>query len=144
MIFEMNYFYLQETILISGAPQGSVVGLLLFLIYINDIPDGITSLYQVFAEDASSFSKAQNIYNSVNKLNAEVEKGSQWVIHFNYDPNKKANEVIFSRKSDSANVLHPSIKINNNSIAKCPNQKQLGNALIGITRRPSVNLPRNT
>ena len=47
-------------------------------------------------------------------------------MQFNPDPNKQANAVIFSRKSDSANDFHPSIKFNNNSIAKCPSQKYLG------------------
>ena len=35
-------------------------------------------------------------------------------------PNKQANEVIFSRKFDSANVFHPPIKFKINSIAKFP------------------------
>ena len=46
-------------------------------------------------------------------------------MQFNPDPNKQANEVIFSRKSDSANVFLPPIKLNN-SIPKCPSQKHLG------------------
>ena len=46
-------------------------------------------------------------------------------MQFNPDPNKQANEVIFSRKSDSANVFHPPIKFNNNNIAKCPSQNHL-------------------
>ena len=47
-------------------------------------------------------------------------------MQFNPDPNKQAIEVIFFCKSGSANFFHPPIKVNNNSIAKCPNPKHLG------------------
>ena len=143
-----------------------MLGPLLFLIYINDLPDGLTSLCKIFADDTSLFSKIHNIDKSANNLNDDLEKISQWAyqwkMKFNPDPNKQANEVIFSRKSDSANVFHPPIKLNNNSIPKCPSQKHLGivldsklnfsshvddkikkcDKLIGLIRRLSVNLPR--
>ena len=48
---------------------------------------------------------------------------------FNLDSNKQANEVIFTRKTSSNNLLYPLIKFNNNDISKCPNQKHLGIAL---------------
>ena len=60
--------------IISGVPQGSVLGPLLFLMYINDLPDGITSLCKIFADDTSLFSKVHNINKSVNELNVDLEK----------------------------------------------------------------------
>jgi len=36
---------------LSGVPQGSMIGLLLFLLYVNDIPDWILSSMQMFADD---------------------------------------------------------------------------------------------
>ena len=41
----------------SGVPQGSVLGSLLFLIYISDLPDGLTSMCKIFADDTSLFWK---------------------------------------------------------------------------------------
>ena len=114
----------------SGFPQGSVLGPLLFLIYINDLPDGINLLYKVFAGDTPLFSKVYDIHNSANKLNDDLEKlsyrGYQFVMQFNPDPNKQTNEVIFPRKTSSNNFLHTPIKFNKIDISECPHQKHLG------------------
>ena len=45
-------------IILAGAPQGFIFRLLFFLIYINDLPDGLTLLCKIFADDTSLFSKA--------------------------------------------------------------------------------------
>ena len=132
------------------------------LIYIDDLPDGITSICKIFADDTS-----KNINRSVNELNCDLEKVSnwayQWKMQFNPDPNKQANEVIFSRKSNSNSFPYPPVKFNENNITKCSYQKHLGivldlklncnthidqkikkcNKLIGLMKRLSVNLPRS-
>ena len=78
--------------IMSGIPQGSVLGPLLFLIYINDLLDGINSLCKIFADDTSLFSKVYDIHKSASKLNDDLEKISywayQWKMQFNPDPNK--------------------------------------------------------
>ena len=63
----------------SGISKGLVLGLFLFLIYINNLPDVIVSMCKIFADDTSLFSKF---------LNIDLEK-------IDPDPNKQANEVIF-------------------------------------------------
>ena len=115
----------------SGVPQGSVLGPLLFLIFINDLPDGITSLCNIFADDTSLFSKVYDIDTSAKELNSDLEKISkwafQWKMQFNSDPNKQANEVISSRKTN--NSSHPSVAFNNNVIKRFPYHKYLGTVL---------------
>ena len=147
--------------------QGSVLRPLLFLIYINDLTDGITSICKIYADDTSLFSKVQDINRSANELNCDLEKVSnwayQWKMQFNPDPNKQANEVIFSRKSNSNSFPYPPVKFSENNITKCSYQKHLGkvldsklsfnthidqkikkcNKLIGLMKRLSVNLPRS-
>ena len=44
-------------IILSGIQQDSVLGPLLFLVYINDLPNGLNSICKVFADDTSIFSK---------------------------------------------------------------------------------------
>ena len=68
---------------------------LLFLIYINDLPDGITSICKMFVDDTSLFSKVLDVNESTKKLNLDLEKinewAFQWKMHSNLDPNKQAN-----------------------------------------------------
>ena len=45
----------------SDVPQISALGSLLFLIYINDLPDGIISMCKIFVDDTSLFSKVVDI-----------------------------------------------------------------------------------
>ena len=47
-------------------------------------------------------------------------------MQFNPDPNKQANEVIFSWKSNSSNLTYPPVKLNNINITRCSHQEHLG------------------
>ena len=76
------------------------------------------------------FSKVQDINKSANERNYDLEKVSnwayQWKMLFNPDPNKQANEVIFSRKSNPNSFPNPLVKFDENIITKCSYQKHLG------------------
>ena len=75
-----------------GVPQGSILGPLLFLIYINDLSDGIQSNPKLFSDDTSLFSTAHNIKKATNDLNNYLTKitkwAFQWKMSFNPDISK--------------------------------------------------------
>ena len=57
-----------------GVLQGSILGPLFFLIYINDLSDDLTSNIKLYADDTSLFSIAQNINSTTADLNGDLSK----------------------------------------------------------------------
>ena len=92
----------------AGVPQGSILGPLLFLLYTNDLSDGLESECKLFADDASLFS-GDNINTSASDLNEDLVKignwAFKWKMNFNPGPSKQAQEIIFVRKKTAS--LHP-------------------------------------
>ena len=59
----------------AGVPQGSILGPLLFLVYINDLLIGIESNARIFADDTSLFKISSNNHESTSVLNNDLVKG---------------------------------------------------------------------
>ena len=62
----------------AGVPQGWILGPLLFLIYINDLADGLSSNAKLFADDSSLFSVIQNANTIAKELNNDLIKINRW------------------------------------------------------------------
>ena len=102
----------------AGVPQGSIFGPLLFFIYINDLSENLVSNLKLSADDTSLFSvifdkdlSAKNLNDDLNRIN---NWAFQWKMSFNTDPNKQAQEVIFSRKIQKSS--QSSLIFNNNIV----------------------------
>ena len=62
----------------SGIPQGTVLGPILFLIYINDFPDYLKhSTLRLFADDSTIYRNIKNKDDS-QKLQEDLDSASQW------------------------------------------------------------------
>ena len=58
----------------TGVPQGSILGPILFLVYIDDLPNGLKSNSKLFADDASLFSVIHDVNTSQVDLNKDLDK----------------------------------------------------------------------
>ena len=62
----------------AGVPRGSILGPLLFSIYINDLTEGPTTNANLFADDTSLFSVVHDSQISANGLNKDLEIINNW------------------------------------------------------------------
>ena len=91
-----------------GVPQGSVLGPLLFLVYINDIHKSSEILrFHLFADDTSIFYSRKDLRNIEMTLNNELVKVSEWFTTNKLTNVSKSNFVIFHppQKKISKNVM---------------------------------------
>ncbi|KAI5631480.1 reverse transcriptase (RNA-dependent DNA polymerase) domain-containing protein [Phthorimaea operculella] len=71
-----------DTISVTGSiPQGSVLGCILFLIYINNLPKQIPNQSVIFADDVSVLLPCTNVTEAKNKLNETLDKIECWFHH---------------------------------------------------------------
>ena len=72
----------------SGVPQGSVLGPLLFLIFINDLPNNVQSGIKIFADDTKIYNKASHPI-SVQSLQEDIDRvykwSEEWQLRFNVE-----------------------------------------------------------
>ena len=67
----------------SGIPQGSVLGPLLFVLYINDLPDNIRNCVSLFADDLKMYGSAKDKHCIQNDLNYLTTWQNKWLLKFN-------------------------------------------------------------
>ena len=107
--------------------QGSSLIPLLFLIYIRDLVDDLSSNVKLFADDTCLLSVTHDVTTSAEELNAGLAKfndrASQWKTIYNPGSSKQAQEVFFTRKQK--NRIHLPLFFNNSDIYQTTFKKRL-------------------
>ena len=138
---------------LSGVPQGSVLGPILFLIYINDLDDDITSKVLKFADDTKVFRKIksdadrQHLQDDLNKL---IEWSEKWQMLFNFgkckclhtghgneDAQHTMGDTVLnttSKEKDFGLTISADMKVSE----QCGIAAAKGNQILGLIRRNIV------
>ena len=109
----------------AGVPQGSVLGPLLFLIYINDITKNLQSNCFLFADDSSLFQIVSDPHSTSISLNRDLEEieswSRDWLVTINAE---KTESITFSTKR--IKPYHPPLFYNNTQIKEVSKHIHLG------------------
>jgi hypothetical protein len=108
-----------------GVPQGSVLGPLLFLLYINDIALVSEKLFSIlFADDSNMFISGKYLEPMIDTLNFELSKIVTWLNANKLSLNvEKSHYIVFARQNVTC---HKSIVINNQVVERVLHTKFLG------------------
>ena len=107
----------------AGVPQGAVSGPLYFLIYINDLTEGIKSNIKLFADDTSLSIEVNDPVQGAEVLNRDLEKvkewANRWLVNFSVE---KTKLMTCSFRS----INHPDIVFDGKALPETSTHKHLG------------------
>ncbi len=107
---------------LSGIPQGSVLGPLLFVIFINDLPDIVASEVFLYADDTKIFNKVKDS-SDVKDLQEDLEKltewSNEWLLKFHPD---KCKHIRIGKRSKTT----PEYSLQGRSLETIHEEKDIG------------------
>ena len=113
--------------LTCGVPQGSLLGPLLFLCYVNDMPTSVHCKLLLYADDSALLASDKNPHNIATSLSAELESCRQWLIDNKLSLHLGKTEcILFGSKSKLKKVDSFLVKCNGEEVKSSSSMKYLG------------------
>ena len=111
-----------------GVPQGSILGPMLFSIYVNDLSNVIERCkYQLYADDTVIYFTGEDLNASTNILEKDLENFTKWCKGNALAINaSKSKYICFGMKSQTRKILNHSLFMNNIKLDKVSSYKYLG------------------
>ena len=108
-----------------GVPQGSILGPLLFLLYVNDLPIAVDLSTILFADDTCIVTSSKNVNSLIRNTNAKLKVLNQWFISNKLTVNfTKTKYLVFSGQSKKH--FNGVLKMGTNTLTRVSNIKYLG------------------
>ena len=144
----------------SGIPQGSILGPVLFTVFINDLPECVQSYCRVFADDTKIYNKTSDSKVLQHDVDMLQEWSQKWCLFFN----SLKCKVLYGGRNNTENVYFMDQDSNKVNVQKCETEKDLGvifdgklefnahiesvinksNKIVGILRRTFSYLNKDT
>ena len=106
----------------SGIPQGSILGPILFTIFINDLPEGLKNICKIFADDTKVYGSSKESKS----IQEDIDKLQEWSLKWNLYFNVEKCKVMHIGKNNPETKYTMKKGENSSDIATCEEEKDLG------------------